>query len=348
MPPVVPPNTDWINNLRLVALYAVIVIHCTSVLLLQYGKVPMTDWWVANFFNACVRFAVPVFVMITGALSLQREYATISFLKKRLGRIIIPFLFWSVVYVWYSWYNEELPFSNNVWTDVKLVMHQLIYGSSYHLWYVYMLIGLYLFLPILNKYVSGASEKDILYFLSVWLLAMLFSQPYISRFSPVLDLHYFTGYAGYLVLGYYLAFKEFNFKHTRLWAVIIFVSCIILIAFGTRLVLKYPLLPGTMFYEPVNPFVVLLSSSVLIFFKYTVPKVPAVLIRIRDFIGKYNYGIYLGHALVLYFLDDPFGISYKLCTPIISIPLTALMCFIITLILVWIISKIPFGKWVSG
>jgi len=83
--------------------------------------------------------------------------------------------------------------------------------------------------------------------------------------------------------------------------------------------------------------------------KLTVPKVSPVIVRIRDFAGKYNYGIYLSHALVLYFLEDPFGISYKMGAPIFSIPLTALICFVLSLALVWLISKIPFaGKWISG
>jgi hypothetical protein len=52
---------------------------------------------------------------------------------------------------------------------------------------------------------------------------------------------------------------------------------------------------------------------------------------------------------VLYFLDDPFGISYKMSIPVLSIPVTALICFVLTLALVWLISKIPFaGKWISG
>jgi surface polysaccharide O-acyltransferase-like enzyme len=349
MPAAKPGNIDWISNLRLIALYAVIILHCTAPLLMGYGKVPMNDWWMADFLNALVRFAVPAFVMITGALLLHREYEIGDFLKKRLTRVVIPFLFWSLVYVWYSWYNEEITFGNDAWANIKQVLHLLKYGSSYHLWYVYMLIGLYFFIPVIGKFVRNASEKEILYFLIVWFAVMLITQPYLSRYNPAVDMHYFAGYAGYLVLGHYLAFKDFNVKHLRLWMILLFIFSIALIAIGSRWLISYKLWPGTMFYEPVNPAVLMLSASIFIIVKLTVPKVPPVIIRIRDFAGKYNYGIYLGHALVLYFLDDPFGISYKLCTPIIAIPLTALICFIITLPLVWLINKIPFlGKWISG
>lgn len=348
MPPVKSENIDWINNLRLIALYAVIILHSTSVLLMQYGKVAMLDWWMADFLNAVVRFAVPVFVMITGALLLHREYEIGNFLKKRLSRVVIPFLFWNMVYIGYSWYNEEITFGTNVWVNIRQVLHLLKYGSSYHLWYVYMLIGLYFFIPVIGKFVRYAKEKEILYFLLVWFAVMMITQPYFSRYNPSVDMHYFAGYAGYLVLGHYLAFKQFEVKHLRVWMIALFVLSAAIIAIGTRQIVPYTQWPVTMFYEPVSPAVLLLSVSVFIIVKLTVPKVPPIVTRVRDFAGSYNYGIYLAHALVLYFLEDPFGINYKLCTPIISIPLTALICFVLSLLLVWIISKLPFGKWVSG
>ncbi|MDB4919800.1 acyltransferase family protein [Mucilaginibacter sp.] len=349
MPPTKTENIDWINNLRLVALYAVIVLHCTSLLLMQYGKVSMGDWLVADFLNAAVRFAVPVFVMITGALLLHREYEIGSFLKKRLVRVVVPFLFWSLVYIGYSLYNEEIALTRDVWTNIKLVLHLLKIGSSYHLWYVYMLIGLYFFIPVIGKFVRHASEKEILYFLAVWFAVMLITQPYLVRYNPSVDMHYFAGFVGYLVLGHYLAFKDFKVKHMRLWMILLFLFSIVFITVGSRWVMAGHKWPSTMFFEPVSPAIVLLAASVFLVFKLSLPKLSPLVIRIRDFAGGFNYGIYLAHALVLYFLEDPFGISYKLCTPIIAIPLTALICFIITLPLVWLVSKVPFvGKWISG
>jgi surface polysaccharide O-acyltransferase-like enzyme len=344
-----PQNIDWINNLRLVALYAVIILHCTSLLLMQYGKVSMSDWMVADFFNAIVRFAVPVFVMVTGALLLHREYEIGDFLKKRLVRVVVPFIFWSLVYIGYALYNEDITFTSDVWANTKQVLHQLKTGSSYHLWYVYMLIGLYFFIPIIGKFVRHASEKEILYFLAVWFAVMLITQPYLSRFNPSVDMHYFAGFAGYLVLGHYLAFKDFNLKHLRLWMVLLFIANVLLIAIGSRLIVDSKQWPGTMFFEPVSPLVVLLAASVFMIFKLSAPKLSPIVKRIRDFAGGFNYGIYLAHALVLYLLEDPTGISYKLCTPAVAIPLTALICFIVSLGLVWVVNKVPVvGKWISG
>ncbi|NCD71158.1 acyltransferase [Mucilaginibacter agri] len=344
-----PHNVEWISNLRFVALVAVIMLHASAVLLAQYGKVPISYWFTADVFNAMVRFAVPVFVMITGALNLGRNYELIDFLKRRLLRIITPFLFWSLVYIGYSWYNEEISFENDTWTNVKLVLHQLKYGSSYHLWYVYMLIGLYLIMPILNKFVCTATQKELLYFLMVWLLVMLFSQPYLSRFKPVVELRYFEGYIGYLVLGYYLTVKEFHQKHLRLLMLLLFVALVAVITIGTYKLTLHNYTTTTLFYEPLGPFIVCLSGSIFLFFRFSNPTLPAFVKQIRDFTGQYAYGVYLCHALFLYLLDLLFDISYKLCSPILSIPLTTLICLVLSVLLTWLLNKIPvIGKYIGG
>lgn len=348
MSPVKHQNINWINNLRVIALYAVIVLHTSAVLLAQYGKVPFNDWLTADLYNAIVRFAVPVFVMITGALLLHREYELGDFFKKRLSRVITPFLFWSLVYIGYSWYNDEITFGADAWANTKQVLHLLKTGSSYHLWYVYMLIGLYFVIPVIGKFVRNATQNEILYFLLVWFGVMILSQPYLVRYNPQVDLHYFAGYIGYLVLGHYLAFKEFKSPNIRVWMVVLFILTVAVIVFGTWMLYKDNSTVGTLFYEPISPTIVFLSASVFIIARFSLPKVSPVIICIRDFAGSFNYGIYLAHALVLYLLDR-FDINYKLCIPIVSIPVTALLCFVLTLGLVWGISKLPFvGKWISG
>src|ERR1700712_776037 len=116
---------NLIHNLRLIALFAVIVLHASAPLLSRYAEVPMGDWFAANVYNSLVRFAVPVFVMITGALLLYREYELGDFLKRRLTRVIYPFLFWSLVYIAYAWYNEDIAFTGTLWVNTRQVLHLL-------------------------------------------------------------------------------------------------------------------------------------------------------------------------------------------------------------------------------
>jgi surface polysaccharide O-acyltransferase-like enzyme len=347
MPTTQPPQLTWINTLRVIAMFMVVILHTTSPMLMAYGHIPNSTWLIADFYNAISRFGVPVFVMITGALLLHRDYELGSFLKKRLGRIIPPFLFWSLVYVVYAWYNEDITFTNDIWVNTKIVLHMLKYGSAYHLWYVYMLIGLYFLIPILSKFVRNATENEVLYFLLLWFGVMMISQPYLKRFNPQVDLHYFGGYAGYLVLGHYLAFKEFPARFNRNWFLVLFIAVLIVIVAGTYFTCQYYKGLSTILYEPISPNIVLLSASVFMLARLSKHRLSPKTSKAVDFVSGYTFGIYLSHALILMLLDDLLNINYKLTNPIISIPLTALICFILALMLVYIISKIPFGKWLA-
>ncbi|WP_214071733.1 acyltransferase family protein [Mucilaginibacter sp. dw_454] len=348
MPAAKPHNLDWINSLRLIALLAVIVLHVSAIPLGQYGHIPLNTWLTADFYNAMVRFAVPVFVMITGALTLHREYELGAFLKKRLSRVVAPFIFWSLVYVWYSWYIEVLVFTGNTWTDIKLILHQLKYSASYHLWYVYMLIGLYFLIPVISIFVRNATKRQLEYFLAMWFIAMLITEPGLSRFNPQVDIHYFSGYAGYLVLGHYLTFNVDYSRKLVVWMWILFFSLLAFITAGTYLLYQYTTL-GTTLYEPLGPIIVLLATSVFLLGRFTKLQLPLILLKFKNFACAYNYGIYLSHALILYFLDDPFGINFKLGVPVLGIPVTAIICFLISLLLVWLLSKLPWvGKWLAG
>lgn len=341
---------DWINNLRILAMFLVVILHTTSPMLMAYGKVPDNYWLIADFYNALSRFGVPVFVMITGALLLNREYELGDFLKRRLWRIIPPFLFWSLVYVAYAWYNEDITFTANAWLNTKIVLHQLKYGASYHLWYVYMLIGLYFIIPILSKFIRNAPERLIEYFLLLWLIVMIINQPYLIRYNPQIDLHYITGYIGYLVLGYYLANKKLPAWLNVWWFGIMFLLSLFIIIVGSYLSCQYYKVLTTLFYEPLSPSIVLLSASIFMVFRLSKVKLSTPFKKILNFAGGYTYGIYLSHALILNIIGDPdyhLHIDYTLCTPFISIPLTALICYSLSLLLVWLLSKLPFGKWIA-
>jgi surface polysaccharide O-acyltransferase-like enzyme len=342
-----PQTLEWINNLKVISLFAVIVLHTASPLLMDFKNASLGNWLVGDFYNALVRFAVPVFVMITGALLLHREYEIGDFLKRRLSRVVWPFLFWSLVYISYSFYNEDIVFSNDGWADIHTILHQLKNGAYYHLWYVYMLIGLYLFIPIISKFVRNASEKEMLYFLLVWFVVISFSQPYLSPFEPKIDLSYFSGYIGYLVLGHYLAFKELP-QGLKVPLIIYFLVCLASITVGTYLFSVNGNGLSTTMYEPLGPFIILFASGIFLLARVTVFKISETLVKVRDLIGGLSLGVYLCHALFLTLLDGQ-GVNYRLCTPILSVPITAFVCFLLSFLLIFIFSKIPFiGKYIAG
>ena len=89
---------DYISYLRVIATIAVIVLHTVGFISMDYGNVNDETWALATFINSSVRFCVPVFIMIFGALLLGKDESVKLFITKRLNRIFIPFIFWSLIY----------------------------------------------------------------------------------------------------------------------------------------------------------------------------------------------------------------------------------------------------------
>ena len=86
---------EWLDSLRAIAILAVIVIHVSSpVVNRAYGS-NMTYWWIGHVFDSAVRFAVPLFLMISGAMLLTKEYNLREFYKKRVVRVLLPFPFYN-------------------------------------------------------------------------------------------------------------------------------------------------------------------------------------------------------------------------------------------------------------
>ena len=108
---------------------------------------------------------------------------------------------------------------------------------------------------------------------------------------------------------------------------------------------------STIFYEPISPPIVILSASIFMVFRLSKLKLSPKAKKVVHFAGAYTYGIYLSHALILTILGDPdyhLHMDYTFCAPFISIPLTALICYCLSLLLVWLLSKLPFvGKWIA-
>jgi surface polysaccharide O-acyltransferase-like enzyme len=90
-------RSEWIDSAKLFAIFAVVILH-SAASVLTHSEFNTYDWWIANMIDASVRWAVPVFVMITGILLINGSTEYISNFKKISFRLLLPFGCWLVVY----------------------------------------------------------------------------------------------------------------------------------------------------------------------------------------------------------------------------------------------------------
>ena len=330
-------NFFWIDFLKTFAAFAVIILHVSVPVVYRFEEKEI--WWAGNFYNSLVRFSVPIFVMISGVLLLGKSEKLTDFLKKRFSRLLFPFALWSIIYLALK-IDYSLP-TNEI---LSYAIKQLKGGAEFHLWYVYMLIGLYLFIPILNKWILNSTKKEIIYFLSIWIFILLLQFPIFNKLFTRIDFRYFSGYIGYLVLGYFLQhFVNFN----RSVGIILFLLGFLFTAITTYFLSETSGVLDARFYDFLSVNVVVVSIGIFIAFKDVISKNEKI-IKAISFISKYSYGIYLSHIFVL-IMFAKIGFSYDFTNYWISIPILASCCFVLSLLITFLLSRIPvIGKYISG
>lgn len=340
----------WIDFLRVLASFGVVLLHAGAPLFLEYGEVSDFDWGVSSFYCNSVRCRIPIFLMISGALILPKAYGSLKeYLNKRVLRIIYPFLFWSVIYL-----AQQLFFMHRsgelATIDLsEYLIPRLREGVSYHFWYIYVIIGLNLFFPILGKWIRNSSRNEIIYFIIMWLITIFASLPFIKTVFPNIDLQYFAGYIGFPVLGYYLMNRPYNnVRRTKNLSILLIILSSAVILAGTHIVSHRNDALYTGFLGNLSPAVILMAVGVFMLFRCL--KFENAGRRFRAVVGffsKYSYGIYLVHVLVLTLLYH-LGIFHSFINPVFGIPVTAILCFVISAFIIWGINKLPFGKYISG
>jgi surface polysaccharide O-acyltransferase-like enzyme len=279
-----------------------------------------------------------------------------SFYKKRLSRIVIPFIVWCIVYAFYAYFLGKVDLNTALINILKIPVN---FGTEVgHLWFVYMLTGIYLFAPILSPWIQTASRRSMEVYLLLWCLSL--SLPYIHLIFPqVLGeaywnhtplLYYFSGFMGYVVLAVYI--KRFFLK-AKTWH---FIMAFALIGTGYAItaygfIHRLPLeryvekLELTWGFETIN--VAMMTAGVfLVFNQITTSVETSPFGRFLHDAAAKSYGIYLAHILVLniYYslLDKHLG------SAALKVPLIAIITFVSTYLLIKLLSLLPKSKWLIG
>lgn len=135
-----------LDYLRVFATILVIAVHADHITISPSNYLGGISWWLATSLNTLGRVAVPLFVMISGALIYKSSKANSfsSALTRSWTRIIVPGIFWVTFYfLWQNrWHGDGL--------QLNYIFSQLYHSSFGYLHYLFIILGLYLATPLLQ------------------------------------------------------------------------------------------------------------------------------------------------------------------------------------------------------
>ena len=332
-----------LDLLRILALLAVISVHCTG--MGNTDAMPMSDpaKRVLVFFDSIVTWQIPVYVMISGRFFLDPDRAvTKERLLKAIGRIAIAFIAWDIVYQLY--YIASGTYSGLNW---KGIVSEAVLGP-YHFWFLFMIAGLYAVTPFLRMI---AADKR----LSEYFIALFFAFECLYSYgssipgvggivSGILDktsFHFALGYSGYYALGYYL--RRYDLSKWCERGLYCLATMLIVLTSGATLYRS--VLDGAnheVFTGYLKPNIIIIACGIYTFFVKRVSRgrFSEKWSRLIGKLSEYSFGVYLLHALLIELLNDV-GVSPVRATPLIMQPLTVILVFAISNVAVGMTRKIP-------
>ena len=368
----------WVDLLRLIAMLMVITAHCTDMYNATPQEDPMAGFW-GMFIGSMMRPSVPLFAMMTGLLLLPVNSSPSEFYRKRIPRVLIPMVLWSVLYYLVPWFTGLLGLDKSIIS----VMFPYVYEPSQelgatlkniaqipftfnfyttHMWYIYMLIGLYLLMPFFSAWVKMNDKALTKAYLVLWGISLLL--PYLMQvISPFIfgtchwnaygTFHYFAGFTGYLLLGHLMA--KGNLLTTRkvvALGIIMYLAgyAVTYLGFST-IGAKYTYAEAPeltqLFWLFCTPNVALMALGVFMIvqrIKISSPKLQAILANTT----KCSFGAYLMHYILIgpvIILLSPLQLPTVLCV-ICSVTLVFGSCWALTALIYKIAPR--WAKYIVG
>ncbi|MEE9349380.1 MAG: acyltransferase family protein [Flavobacteriaceae bacterium] len=274
-----------LDTLRAVATILVVLLHVSASFVTQSSDNDTYDFnfWFANVVDSFSRISVPLFVMISGYFLYEKIEGSVVFYKKRASRILIPLIFWTIFYLFFNFIIK-----GNY--NAKDLFYSVLKGTPfYHLWYIYMLIGLYLFIPVLKKHTLNMSHKNK-WILAIGFMLVGFLLSLISEFYKMktVFLLWFIKYIGYFMMGSLVVKASFLNRKLALFLYIISCISIAILTFYTLSLKK-----SLYFYNYLSPFVIIASVSFYYYFSQ---------LKIKESrlskIAHLTFGVYLIHPAI--------------------------------------------------
>lgn len=341
--PVSSKRIPYLDTLRVIACLMVILVHSPHP---HEGMTEATSYGIISYLcSPCIG----LFLMVSGALLFPIKTTTTEFIKGRLSRIIFPLISWSIIYILIAVFLNNISIEKGI-VEFFNIPFNCVTGFA-HGWYLYLIIGIYLFLPIFNSWISSNEKRRCEYYLIFWTITLCY--PYFIALVGNLQTYTlieFSGYFGYVVLGYYLHKFPITLSSLKQWGLFIFTTIVICV-----------ILPAIVYIANIPNY----DTYNLIIYNYKSIHSATMCVCVYIIIQQYNpstkfiqsglskfsnlsFGIYLVNFAILREAFKPYFQQNPLDNVGLEILITFISSTIISYIIIWIISKLPFKKYIIG
>lgn len=341
-----PDATTWLDMARVLAIVAVVLVHVIApVVTGRWANEGSAAWWTANVIDSALRWCVPVFVMISGALLLdpRRVERPRDFYLRRLGRVGVPLIVWTLVYLGFRqwWLRQDL--------SVEDAARGVLAGTPFlQLYFLYVLVGLYALAPFLKIVIRHTTRR-----MQAGLAGVLIGIGALDQFASMLvgagsstAATRFLPFAGYFVAGWVLRDMRLTPYRVRVAGAL----------FGTSVVATAGLVgalsapdgwgaPGRYLYGYLSPTVVAMSLSAFVLLRAAGA---ALRVRRLSAIASVTFGIFLVHPLVLYPLQAVWQLPSAPLSLLVAAASHATVTIAASVALTVLLRRIPYVRAVVG
>lgn len=337
----------YMDLLRVISIFAVVVLHVAAV---QWSRIDVNlkEWQILNVYNSSVRWCVPVIFMISGAFLLnpQKKIKLAEIYCKYISRLVIALIITGISYIIFLGVLEGKKI------DIQFIINgikEVIKGNvRYHLWFIYVIIGLYIITPILRTYIKGASKRDIEYFLVIGAIFSIVGPflmnyyPFSSFFTIITrkNISFGIHYIFYYVSGYYFTSNNFKTSTKVIFYVMAIVSWVFTI-FGTSIASRSIGKGYIIFFDYLTPNVMFMSFGIFIVFKEYISKVKYSnsFKKVVSLLSNLSFLIYLIHDAVRVLFEN-FGINSLIINPILGVIGVSILIYLVSFLSAFLLRNL--------
>lgn len=320
--------------MRIVAAFFVVLIHSSGLSSVS-----------GIFYSSISRFSVPVFVMISGYYLLAHQIGR-AYLAKKICRLFVLMMIWSGIYFIYG-----LSRHTGSYTGIADLLRFLL-TEPVHLWYIYAAVALYLFTPLFQVFCRNANRREYLYALVltfifgsvIMILLRAACFPALSAIIFKMKVAYTLGFVFLYLLGGYFQRYGVAFGKRYLFAIYLLGIIGCAATFGGTLLLSRGGRPNDLLQSYFAPNVLAAGIGFFVFVKRFHRRFPIKNNKIRMIVHNLagcTLGVYLLHPLLLMMLENNMGYYFTAMARYTAIPFQAAIAFILSVILVFMVKRIP-------